>query len=319
MKKSFLISILIMVCFGFGVFAQQKTPPKTTPKSKPTSTTKKTTTPKSSAKVTQPKVNSQEDTIIEEVNNAPTPQIGNPTFIRVEPDRRYNYDSSDLVVRWHELIFDLIEQTQGYSPNVSARNMAYINLAAYEAILPAYPDNFSLSGQLQGLKKPDSLFTDNSDFNASVAVSSAIFNMADKLFISSPFIWMEKVYALNDTINNHFLQKLSPGVIEKSRKYGEKIANWIYQYSTTDGGHNTFLRTYDMNYKIPVCTSCFEINRVADLENTGPLHPNWGKNRTFLKETQNGVDIKPKVEFSIYPNSPFYKMALEYFKRSKTQ
>lgn len=315
MKKSFLSFILIIVYFG--VFAQQKTPPKTIPKSKPAPTTKKTTTPKVSTKVTQPQVNSQEDNTIEEINNIPAQQIGNPTFIKVEPERKYNYDSSDLVVRWHELIFDLIEQTQGYSPNVSARTMAYINLAAYEALLPAYPDNFSLSGQLQGLKKPDSLFSDNAGFNASVAVSSAIFNMIDRLFISSPFIWMEKVYALNDTINNHFSQKLSPEVMDKSRKYGEKIANWIYQYSSTDGGHNTFLRTYDMNYKIPVCTSCFEINRVADLENTGPLHPNWGKNRTFLKENHNGVDIKPKVEFSIYPNSAFYKMAMEVYNISR--
>lgn len=315
MKKSFLSCILLIVCLG--VFAQQKTPPKTTTKNKPAPVTKKTTTPKTSTKVTQPRVNSQEDNTSEEVNNASNAQIGNPTFIRVEPDRKYNYDSSDLVVRWHELIFDLVEQTVGYSPNVSARNMAYINLAAYEAMLPAYPDNFSLAGQLQDLKKPDSLFTDNVDFNASLAVSSAIFNMVDKLFISSPFIWMEKVYALNDTINIHFAQKLTPETIEKSRKYGEKIASWIYQYSMTDGGHNTFMRTYDMNYKIPVCTSCFEINRVADLENTGPLHPNWGKNRAFLKENQSGIDIKPKIEFSIYPNSPFYKMALEVYNISK--
>ncbi|HEY1055228.1 MAG TPA: hypothetical protein VGE24_08840, partial [Emticicia sp.] len=311
MKKSFLSSILFLLYLG--VFAQQKTPTKTTPKNKPAATTKKTTTPKTSAKVTQPQANSQEDTVIDEVNTTLSQQVGTPTFIRVEPERKYNYDSSDIVVRWHELIFDLVEQTQGYSPNVAARNMAYINIAAYEAILPAYPDNFSLSGQLQGLKKPDSLFADNTDFNPSVAVSSAIFNMVDKLFISSPFIWMEKVYALKDSVNNHFVTKIPHETIEKSWKYGEKIANWIYNYSMTDGGHNTFMRTYDMNYKMPVCTSCFEINRVADLENTGPLHPNWGKNRTFLKENQNGIDIKPKVEFSIYPNSPFYKMAMEVY------
>jgi hypothetical protein len=315
MKKSFLSCILIIVCVG--AFAQQKAPTKTTPQKAPVPVIKKATTPKTATKVAQPRVNSQQDNIIEEVNATPASQVGNPTFIRVEPVRKYNYDSSDLVVKWHELIFDLVEQTVGYSPNVSARNMAYINIAAYEAMLPAYPDNFSLSGQLQGLKKPDSLFAENTDFNASVAVSSAIFTMVDKLFISSPFIWMEKVYALNDTINTHFAEKLKPEVIEKSKKYGEKIANWIYQYSMTDGGHNTFMRTYDMNYKMPVCTSCFEINRVADLENTGPLHPNWGRNRTFMKENQNGVDIKPKVEFSIYPNSPFYKMAMEVYNISK--
>ncbi|WP_337040729.1 vanadium-dependent haloperoxidase [Emticicia sp. 17c] len=315
MKKSFFVFLLIIVYFS--ALAQQKTPPKPATKPKINAPTQKVSPPKSSAKVTQPRVKSQEENNIEETDTQPDPQVGLPTFIKVEPERKYNYDSSDLVVRWHELIFDLVEQTQGYSPNVSARNMAYINIAAYEAMLPAYPDNFSLSGQLQDLKRPDSLFADNTEFNASVAVSSAIFTMVDRLFVSSPFIWMEKVYALNDSINQYYTSRLTKECLEKSKQYGVKVADWIYQYSMTDGGHNTFLRTYDMNYKMPVCKSCFEINRVADLENTGPLHPYWGKNRTFLKENQNGIDIKPKVEFSIYPNSPFYKMAMEVYNISK--
>jgi hypothetical protein len=315
MKKTFLSCLLLIVCIG--VFGQQKPPAKPISKTKPAPAAQKVIKPKTSAKVQQATVNSQEENIIEDANSSTAEQIGRPTFVKVEPERKYNYDSSDLVVRWHELIFDLIEQTQGYSPNVAARNMAYINLAAYESILPAYPDNFSLSGQLQDFKKPDSLFTDSTDFSAPLAASSAIFTMVDRLFVSSPFIWMEKVYALNDSVNNYFSLKLSPEAIEKSKKYGEKIAYWIYQYSMTDGGHNTFMRTYDMNYKLPVCTSCFVINRVADLENTGPLHPYWGKNRTFIKENQNGVDIKPKVEFSIYPGSPFYKMAMEVYNISR--
>jgi len=310
MKKSFLTIILSLLYFA--TFAQSKPVQKTTAKPKPT-TVKKAPQAKSPAKVAPSQPNSQEQTEIQEV----TTQIGNPTFVRVEPERKYNFDSSDLLVRWHEIIFDLIEQTQGYSPNVASRSMAYINLAAYESILPAYPDNFSLSGQLQQFQKPDSLFTDSTNFNASIAASTAIFNMVDRLFVSAPYIWTEKAYALKDTITKYYASRVSPETMLKSKQYGEKIANWVYEYSKSDGGHLTFLRTYDMNYKLPDCKGCFEINRVADLENTGPLHPNWGKNRAFIKENQTGIDVKPKVEFSIYPNSPFYKMAMEVYNITK--
>lgn len=315
MKKSFLTGILIIVCLG--VFGQQKTKPTTNTNAAPA--VKKANSPKATTKVNQTRANTQQAEEIEEIDDASASDSAStlPFLRKREPLRKYNYETSDLMVIWHELIFDLIEQTQGYSPNVAARNTAYINIAAYEAILPAFSDNFSLSGQLQDFKKPDSLFIDPIDFNASVAASSAIFNMVDRLFVSSPFIWMEKAYALNDSINIHFARTLSEETLEKSRKYGAGIANWVYNYSITDGGHNTFMRTYDMNYKIPVCTSCFEINRVADLENTGPLHPYWGNNRSFIAENQYGIDIKPKVEFSIYQNSPFYKMAMEVYNISK--
>lgn len=315
MKNTLLLLIIQLNCFF--AFAQKPTTPKPT-----TTTVSKTTTIKPATKPTvTPKATKTEkplkveEKIIEEIEQKT--QVGNPTLVKVEPVRLYDYSNSDLLVRWHELIFELIEQTQGYSPCVASRNMAYINLAAYESILPANRENITLSGQLQEFNRPDSLNIDARSFNASVALNAAVFKLVDKYFISAPYIWMEKVYALNDTVNTHFAKQLSPEAMIKSKVYGAKIAYWIYEYSKSDGGHQAFMRTYNMAYKLPICQSCFEINRVADLENTGPLHPNWGKNRTFLKENQNEIDIKPKVEFSIYQSSPFYKMAMEVYNISK--
>jgi hypothetical protein len=307
MKKNIALLILLLNCF----FAIAQ---------KPTSTTKPTTPKPTAKQATIPKPKTEKPTkvkepIVEVVEQ--NTQIGNPTYVKVEPTRVYDYNNSDLLVKWHELIFELVEQTQGYTPCVAARNMAYINLAAYESILPANKENITLSGQLQELSRPDSLNIDARSFNTSVALNAAVFKLVDKYFISAPYIWMEKVYALNDSVNTYFAQQLSSDAMKKSKIYGAKIAYWIYEYSKSDGGHQAFMRTYNMAYKLPKCQSCFEINRVADLENTGPLHPNWGNNRTFLEANQKEIDIKPKVEFSIYPNSPFYKMAMEVYTISK--
>ena len=46
-------------------------------------------------------------------------------------------------------MFDLLEQTNGYTPNVADRTLAYINLAAYEAMLPGHSQYQSLSSQIQ--------------------------------------------------------------------------------------------------------------------------------------------------------------------------
>ena len=293
--------ILILIC---SVFCSAQTPKNTKVVAKP-NVVKPT-----------PQKATQNETPIENVE-IQNKQIGNPTAVKVEPARYYNYNNSDLIVKWHELIFELIEQTQGYSPNVAARNMAYINLAAYESILPAFNKNQSLSGQLQEFYRPDSLNIDSTDFNANVALNSAMFKLVDKYFISAPYIWMEKVYALNDTVNNYFSAKIPGTTYKKSKIYGAKIASLIYEYSKGDGGHQAFMRTYNMGYLMPKCQSCFELNIVADLENMGSLHPRWGENRTFLASNQNELAIKPKVEFSIYQNSSFYKMAMEVYTISK--
>jgi hypothetical protein len=296
------IGILLIIISSIYCSAQTSPSKKVVPKPTATKPTEQKTAPK---EIPVEKV---------EVQNR---QVGNPTAAKVEPIRVYNFNNSDLLVKWHELIFELIEQTQGYSPNVAARNMAYINLAAYESVLPAFNENQSLSGQLQDFTRPDSLNIDSTGFNANVALNSTMFKLVDKYFISAPYIWMEKVYALNDSVNNYFSAKIPASIFKKSKIYGAKIAYWIYEYSKGDGGHQAFMRTYNMGYLMPKCQSCFELNIVADLENMGTLHPHWGENRTFLASNQAELPIKPKVEFSIYPNSPFYKMALEVYNISK--
>ena len=91
---------------------------KTTPKS--VSVTIKEKTKVSSEKVikTEKVVELKEDLRIDSTKNR------NPTPNKVEPTRVYDYTNSDLLVKWHELIFELVEQTQGYSPNVARSNFA---------------------------------------------------------------------------------------------------------------------------------------------------------------------------------------------------
>ncbi len=245
-------------------------------------------------------------------------QVGRVSSVSLDPKKIYNFNNSDLLVKWHELIFELIEQTQGYSPNVAARNLAYLNIAAYETILPFHDENRSLSKQLQGFERPDSLQIDTLGLSESIAVNATMFKLVDKFFISAPYIWMEKVYALNDSVNNHLKQFVTSDTYRQSKLYGSKIAYWVYEYSKHDGGHQAFMRTYNMNYKLPKCPSCFELNRVADLENMGTLHPFWGENRTFLSVNNQEIEVKPSIEFSIYQDSPFYKMANEVYTISKT-
>ena len=239
-------------------------------------------------------------------------------FEKLLPQKTYNYSRSDLQVKWHLLILDLIEQTPGYTPNIAARNMAYINLGAYEAILPAFSTLTPMKGQLQDYRKSEELDIDSTNFVPQVAMNTAIFSLIDEFFVAAPYVWMEKAVALRDTINNQFAKVNNHIAMIKSKNYGRSIAEHVLNYAATDGGHKATFRSYDLAYSLPKCDACFEINRVADLENTGPLHPKWGQNRTFLaKNTSEAIMVKPSHAFSKYKDSGFYKEALEVYKVSK--
>src|SRR5690606_27114511 len=127
--------------------------------------------------------------------------------------------------------------------------------------------------------------------------------MVDQLFATAPYVWMEKVWDFKDSVNQILESRVGSRTFEKSKNYGLNLASMIYEYSKSDGGHQSYIRSYDMEYRLRVCDACFEIHREADLENTGPLHPGWVVNRTFMKENATDFGIVPKVVFSKYPNS----------------
>ncbi len=302
MKKAFLFLLILLIAL---IGVAQNNPVKKT-----SGPPKKTVPPK------KPNIPIQEEKI--EVVESET--VITQTPIAAKPDDRdYDFTNSDLAVKWHQLMFDLVEQSLGFSPNVTARAFAYTNLAYYHAILPKNADYQSLSGQIQGFVFPDSLKikVTNDNFYAPAAANSALFTMVDKLFYNAPFIWMEKVYALRDSVNQFYLKNQSLEKVNFSNQYGEKVARFILKFSENDGGHQAYMRIYDMRYKLPVCQSCFQINRVADLENMGALHPYWGENRTFVKENTGDLGINPKIEFSIYRGTTFYKQALEVYNISR--
>jgi hypothetical protein len=193
-------------------------------------------------------------------------------FESVLPIKNYNLKNSDLLVKWHILLLDLIEQTDGYTPNVAARSLAYIDLAGYEAIVPAFPKLNSLSGQIQDYILPSIYKIDSNVFISQLAYNNAVFTVVNELFIAAPYIWMEKIVALKEEIDLEFSKGKSTYAIMKSKNYGISIGELILKYAEKDGGAKSLFRSYDLNYRLPKCESCFEINRVADLENTGPLH-----------------------------------------------
>jgi hypothetical protein len=215
--------------------------------------------------------------------------------------------SSELTTSWYVHYTKMIARTDGYRPPVSARSLAHIGLATYEAAAPGMKEHQSIASSFSTLKMPT---TDpNLEYHWGVSTNAA-FVFAMRLFVQN----MDGIdFKRTDSVGKIYFTKYAAecdtAVFNRSKKFGESVALAVYTYSIEDGQVNAFRNNKPTDYTPPIGLGLWE--------RTPPdyflaLTPRWGKVRTFvIKETDK--ELKPHILFSIEPNSEFYKQAKEVY------
>lgn len=243
------------------------------------------------------------------VTNAQDQKIKNST--------EYN---SDIPKRYVRLINTLIMKS-GISPTSAARVHAYVGLTLYEAINSGSPTYQSLNQQLNGFDtfsrsiKPLlwDVVADESIYTVSDSLFSYLYNtLADYNYIRSS---LDTVHSKNKSYFKK--QYKDTKLVEESVKFGRFMANYVYQYAKTDGGHRasmeeTVARDYT-HYECPPGASWDDTKTKARIS----IQPTWGKNRTFIKGIYAQTKPAEPIAFSKEPNSDFYKQAVEVYEISR--
>lgn len=188
-----------------------------------------------------------------------------------------------------------------FAPPISSRIYAYGAVAAYEALVPGFPNYQSLAGQLNGLTpvpQPEA----GKDYCFPLASVNAQLIVGKALVFSEGY-----VEELKEQIFEDFKKMDIPNdVYDRSMAYGESVAKHIIAWSKTD------------NYAQTRSAAKFTI----DVENpsrwrpTPPaygdaLEPHWPKIRPWVMDSAAQFPADAPVPFSKEKNSEFYKQALE--------
>ncbi len=229
------------------------------------------------------------------------------------------YEAS-IPKRYVRLINILIMRS-GIAPTNAARMHGYAGLALYEAINSGSPTYQSLNKQLNGLEK---LPTPTKPLLWDVVADETMYSVSDSLFsyIYNTLADYNYIRSSLDTIHNKnklYFKKQYKDVklVEESVKFGRLMANHIYQYSKTDGGHRasmeeTVAQDYK-HYECPPGSSWDDMKTRARYS----IQPTWGKNRTFVKGIYAQTKPADPISFSKEPNSNFYKQAMEVYEISR--
>ncbi|WP_428666283.1 vanadium-dependent haloperoxidase [Runella sp.] len=245
------------------------------------------------------------------------------TNVGVEPTKSNdvaNY-SADFLREWFKLECRIVKETAGFLPPQASRAFGYVGVTAYEAVYTGISDAKPLAGQLNKLI-PASMpvpLTKSLDYHWGIVANAAVADMMRYMFdknLSPANLQkindLEAKYAaeFGETLNKATAKTLA----EESIKHGKAVALAIYEYSKTDGGHESYLNPFSRPF-----TPVTGVDKwvPTDAKNATPLSPYWYKCRLAL--TSNAAFMTPDkpIAFSIEKQSVFYQQALKVYNQVK--
>jgi hypothetical protein len=224
-----------------------------------------------------------------------------------------DYDA-DVAAAWFDLQLVLIKDTPGFSPPVASRALGYTGITLYEAVVPGMPEYRSLAGQLNELSELPKPVA-GIEYHWPTVANSALASITRKMFPIATEENQAAIDALYDRFAAEFAAELDADVFDRSVTQGRVVADAIYIWSLTDGGHQGYTRNFPADFTPPVGDGLWmptpQSNGSSD--RLPALQPYWGQNRPFVLVDGDACPAPAPPEYSEDPQSVFYQEALEVY------
>ena len=219
--------------------------------------------------------------------------------------------SADAATKWADMELRLIKNGTGFSPPVAARALGYAGVALYGAVQPGIAGSQSLAGQLTGLStmpQPEA----GQLYNWAVAANAAEALMAKDLFGNATAAQRTSIDSLETTLNAAYR---TTAEFDRSVRFGQAVAQAVFEWSRTDGGHEGYLDNQPSGYVPPTGTGLW-VQTTAGAAGRA-IQPMWGHNRLFVPA--NAALPMPTLPYvySTQPGSPYYTQVLEVYNVSR--
>ena len=215
--------------------------------------------------------------------------------------------SAQVAIAWFDLYLDLVKSTPGFTPPVASRAFGYAGITLYEAVVPGMPDYQSLAGQLTGLA-PLPQPAPGAAYHWPTVANGALADATRNLFANATPERMAAIDALEDKLAGEFKSQLDPAVFDRSVRQGRAVADAIFQWAKTDGGHEGYLKNFPADYVPPAGPGKWIPTPPGFLT---AMQPQWGQNRPFVIAAGSACAPEAPPPYSEDAASQFYQQALE--------
>lgn len=222
----------------------------------------------------------------------------------------------EVVLAWGGLTTYITQHTPSNSPTFASRAFAYIGLTMYESIVPGYDEYTSLSGQLNELN-PLPEPADKNSINWILSLNAAQAEIIKNIYVQTSDENKHKIDSLEQVVFKQYSKGLEPEIIKTSVQYGQNIAQYIFEWSKSDGGHRGYLYNFDKTLSFTDKPGSWKPPLFAQSFSHYPLHPHWGKNRTFLVQNDT-IPLPAMAKYDTVPGSPYYNEFMAVYKKDLT-
>ena len=227
-------------------------------------------------------------------------------------------ESSEVATNWANLTLQTVRKTFYKSPTYISRCLGYMGVAMYECVVQGDDKQRSLVGQLNALPSLPQAVKGEEYYWPMVlhAGQDTLF----RLLFPSPIDMSASTYRILDSTAKSWEQSirstLPANIIDNSQRLGWDIALAIFNWSKSDGGHNSFLTHWDPAYVFPKGDSYWVPPVGGQTVSQWPLHPYWGTNRRFVPANSN-LPVSPIIPYSTDPASDYYKVYKDVYTKNK--
>jgi hypothetical protein len=214
-------------------------------------------------------------------------------------------EDKNLAARWADVALHTIQFSFPNSPTFTSRSLGYIGVTMYETVVHGSTSHRSLVGQLNALPTLP-LPEENQEYNWNVALNAGQAHILRSLYPHANEILTAKIDSLEQASHEQYGGNNSE-VASRSADFGRMIADAIFEWSKTDGGHEGYKQNFDPSYVVPMGNSYWTPPFFGQSTSLLPLHPHWGSNRTFVAENA-ALPVPEIIPYSKSPTSEYYKL-----------
>lgn len=188
-----------------------------------------------------------------------------------------------VATAWADMTLLITKTTPANTPTYASRCLGYVGLTMYESIVHNYPDYQTLTGgQVNGLSM---ILKPSEPINSLLALNAGQAYILKHLYNQTSDQNKHRIDSLERVIYEQVSSTLANRAeVKPSVAFGRLVAERVFAWSQSDGGHRGYLKNFDKTLKHPTRLGCWKPPLYAQSFSHHPLHPHWGQNRTFLAD-----------------------------------
>lgn len=224
-------------------------------------------------------------------------------------------DNPEVATKWADMTLRAIYRLPGNSPTYCSRALGYLGLTMYESIVQGSKTHQSIAKQLNKLDFVPQIET-GKRYNWQLSLNAGQAVMLKKLYVLNDAM-KQSIDSLATALEKKYSEGESAEVIERSKKFGQSVADVIFLWSTVDGGFEGYLKNFPTDYVIPTGEGKWQPPKKSQSTSQRPLHPYWGSNRTFVA-TDATIPVPQIIPYSTSRFSLCYAQFLEVYAKNFT-